>query len=200
MEKNNHISKNDSPPLPGNKNMAWEVKVSIFTNPIIVKEIGMAIGIPFFILISFLLIISKGDILGTDTKYAFFLIFILFLFTFILIMALYGGKYHAGFTIDSKGILNYTQKKQLKKNRILNGLLIFLGFLTGKPGVAGTGLLADSRQSVFIKWSNIRKVKFYPKSYSIIVRGGYTEKIGVFCTMENYQEVKSLIISKTKLN
>jgi hypothetical protein len=177
----------------------WEIDVPIFRGRIILSQLALAIGLPFGLLGIILIISTGGKILNIYGLYAAGLVGTLFLLTYIFIMIVYKGKYAAGFVIDDKGIICYTQKRQAKYNRIINGLTVVLGLLSGKPAAAGAGLLAQSRQSVLIKWKNIQKVKLYPKTKTIMVSGGFTEKIAVYCTAENYSEVESLIKSKVSL-
>lgn len=174
----------------------WEIEVPIFHDPVILRQLGIAIGIPFGMLIIILIIATGGD---TGSLYALGLIGALFLLTFIFIKLVYRGKYAAGFIIDQKGILNYTQEKQAKKNRIINSLTVVLGLMTGKVTAAGAGFLAQSRQSVFVRWNRVRKVKCYPKSRTILIKGGFAETIAVFCTKENYDEIDAMIKSKIQI-
>jgi len=167
------------------ENINWTIRVPIFRNPIIMKQLGVAIGIPFGVLILFL-IIAKAT-------YALGLIAVLFLFTYLFILLVWGGKYDVGFELNKIGIHNYTLKNQAKKNRIINSLATVFGLLSGKPAVAGAGILAQSRQNLVIKWSSIRKVKFFPKSQTVMIRAGFAENIAVFCTPANYSEVESYI-------
>lgn len=173
--------------------MQWEIYVPLFKSPIILKELFFAIGIPFGILILFLIFISKGDIMGTDTKYALLLIGLLFLFTFILIMAVYGGKYGPGFILDEGGITNYTIESHAKKSKIINGLLIFLGMFSNNPTSIGIGLMANSKIVTKISWKKIRNIRYYPASSTIVVKGGYGDKIAIFCNKDNYLEVEDFI-------
>ena len=76
-------------------------------------------------------------------------------------------------------------------------MAVALGLLSGNFTAAGAGMIAQSRQVVRIKWESIRKVRYYPKEHTILVRGGYMEKIAVFCTPENYAEVEAMIKDKT---
>lgn len=167
------------------ENIEWSIRVSIFRNPIIMKQLGIAIGIPFGALILFL-IISKAI-------YALVLIAVLFLLTYLFILVVWGGKYDVGFELDKTGIRNYTLKNQAKKNRIINTMAVVFGLLSGKPAVAGAGMLAQSRQNILIKWSSIRKVKFYPQNKMVMIRAGFAENIAVFCSPANYSEVASFI-------
>lgn len=174
--------------------MKWEVDVPIFRNPLILKQLGLAIGVPFGILILILFLIT------TEIRYVFYSLFLigfLFILTYIIIMVLYGGRYAVGFVIDTKGIRCYTQKKQAKKNKIINSLAILLGIFSSKPGIAGAGMLAQTRQDIRIKWKHIKKVNYRPRKHMILVKGNFAEHIAVFCTQENYEQAKSVIESKT---
>jgi hypothetical protein len=176
----------------------WEISVPIFRDPIILRQLALAIGLPFGLVALIPIIATGGKILNIYALYAVVLTVVLFFCAFLLIMVVYGGKYAAGFTIDDQGILSYTQEKQAKCNRVINVFTVVLGLLSGKPSAIGAGLLAQSRQRVFIKWSRIRKVKSYPKSRTVLVSGGFGERIAVFCTKDNYSEVEALIKEKAK--
>ncbi len=180
--------------------LAWEISVPIFRNSIILTELGIALGIPFGLLVSILLVVTGGNLSSDGILYPLMSIGILFLFGFLFIIVLYGGHYAAGYIIDEHGILNYTQRKQAKKNFLVNGLLVLIGLFSGRPSSAGAGLLAHSRQSVFVKWGGIRKVKIYPESRTIVVKGGFADKVALFCTADNFQQVRDIITSKFNVN
>jgi hypothetical protein len=175
----------------------WTASVPIFQNSTILGQLAIAIGIPFGLLFIFLFIVSFGE----NRIYAFYalgVIAALFILTYLLILVLYGGKYDVGFVIDSQGILCYTQSHQAKTNRIVNGLTVVLGLLSSKPAAAGAGMLAGTKQSIFLKWNNIKKVKYSPKQHVIMLRSSLTESIALFCTEENYHTVEEII--KGKMN
>ena len=90
----------------------WEISVSIFKNTVILKQLGLAIGIPFGLVSLNIVLISKGS---RDTLYALGLIAALFILTWLLIMVVYRGKYEAEFVLDNKGVLCRTKAKQAKK-------------------------------------------------------------------------------------
>jgi len=173
--------------------MQWEIKVPIFKNRFILKAVGLAIGIPFGVVIAIILFTAESD-----AKYALLFIGLLFLLAFVLILIIYGGKYAAGFAIDDTGIVNYTQAKHARRSNTVNKLAVVLGAVSGKPAAMGAGMIAQSKQVVHIKWKNIRKVKYYPKQFTILIKGGFTENIAVFCTRENYAEVEAIIKNRAK--
>lgn len=172
----------------------WEIKVPIFKNSIILKQLGIAIGIPFGILIFALLLLTKRDIY---TLYAVGMVVGLLLITWLFIMIIYRGKYEVEFFLNNKGVLSRTQKGQLKKNKLINGLTLFLSLFSKQPAVAGASILADSRQEIFIPWKRVRSVIYKPKARTIILKGGFTENIALFCDVDNYQKIEQFILDKT---
>jgi hypothetical protein len=76
-------------------------------------------------------------------------------------------------------------------------LLIALGAISGSPTAVGAGMIAQSRQVMRLNWGKVRKVRYDPKRCTILVNGGFTEKIAVFCTRENYAQVEAIIRQKT---
>ena len=168
----------------------WEISVSIYKNTVILKQLGLAIGIPFGLVALIIAISSKGS---RDTLYALGLIAALLILSWLLIMVVYRGKYEVEFVLDNNGALCRTKARQAKRNRVINSLTVILGLLTSKPTVAGAGLLAQSRQEVFIRWSNVTKVKYKPQRQTVLIHSGWTEHIALFCTQDNYVLVERLI-------
>lgn len=176
------------------KMIQWQISVPIFKNPVILKQLGIGIGIPFG-LVALIVGIASGR-----TVYALYglgLLAALLFLTWLLIMVVYRGQYEAEFVLDDKGVLCRTQQKQSKKNRIINGLAIILGLLYGRPTVAGAGMLAAARQESFLKWKRITKVRYKANSYTILIRGGWMEQLALFCTEENYPEIEQEVRTRT---
>ena len=165
--------------------IVWEIRVPMLRNSVILKQLGIAIGIPFGLLIIFLLIIKAF--------YGVVLIALLFLLTYLFIIIFWKGKYDVGFKLDKTGIRSFTLPNQAKKNRILNAITVIAGLLSGKPAVAGAGLLAQSQQNVLIKWKRIKKVKYLPRKQVIMIKAGFAENLALFCKIDNYDEVEKFV-------
>ena len=176
-------------------NIEWSIDVPIFKHSLILKQLGIAIGIPFGLLFIFFFLISNPEN-RIYSLYAFGIILLLFLLTYLFIMLVYKGKYSVSFSMDDDGIRCTTRADMAKKNRIVNGLTVSLGLLAGKSSIAGAGLLANSKQTVYLKWNQIKNVKYDRNSQSIVLRSHPMESIGVFCTRENYSQVETFIKDK----
>jgi hypothetical protein len=184
---------------PKNKTFAslqWATSVPIFRHPVIVRQLCLAIGLPFGILVGVLCLVA--DDLQSLT-YPLVLIGSLFFLTWLFIMVVWRGRYEVECILNGSGVRCRTQKSQARTNRIINGLTVFLGLLSGKPTVAGAGMLAQSRQDQTIRWKNIRKVRRYPKIHTILVHGGFAEHLALFCTPDNYQDVDDVVREQTGL-
>ena len=176
--------------------LQWETSVPIFRNTIILRQMAIAIGIPFGLVVGILLIASRGEGAREYSLYGLALIAAMFGLAYLVIMIAYGGKYQVGFVLDRAGVQCYTCEKQARRNRVINGLTVMLGILTHRPAAAGAGILAASRQSTSLKWRNMRKTKFYPRQFTIILHGGIAQQTAVFCTPDNYGAVEVFIESK----
>lgn len=95
--------------LPGK--ISWRFAVPIFQG-VVLKQLGLAIGIPFGLLIIFLLATSGGEPYGL---YAAGLIVALLVLTVLFLKIFYRGKYEAEFVLDDKGALFQTEARQAKK-------------------------------------------------------------------------------------
>lgn len=173
----------------------WEISVPIFKNMVILKQLGLAICIPFGLIA---LVIGFTSEKSVYTLYALGFIAGLLILTWLLIMIAYRGKYEAEFLLDQRGVLCRTQARQAKRNRVINTLAVIFGLLSGRPAPVGAGMMAQSRQEVFLRWNLITKVKYKHQCHTILLWGGWTEQIALFCTDENYMLVERFVIGKTQ--
>lgn len=178
-----------------NNTISWQNSVPIFKNSVILKQLSFAIGIPFG-LVALIIGLTSGK--SIYTVYAFGLLGALLFFTWIFILLVYRGRYEAEFVLDENGVLCRTQAKQQKINRTVNALTVVLGLLSGKPGVAGAGMLAQSKQEAYLQWKSITKVKCDSRRQVIFLWSGRMEQIALFCTPDNYAEVEQFVLEKTQ--
>ncbi|MDX9872117.1 MAG: hypothetical protein RBT41_06835 [Clostridia bacterium] len=170
--------------------MQWRVSVPIFRNTVILKQLGLALGLPFS-LVALIITFTSGR--SVYTLYALGLIGALLFLTWLFIRVVYDGTYDVEYILDDQGVLCCTQARQAKKNRVINALTVILGLLSGKPAAAGAGMLAQARQEVFLKWNRVRRITYKPQSRSILLRGGWMENIALFCTEENYRMAEQAV-------
>lgn len=165
----------------------------MFTNPIIVKQLLLALGLPFGLVFLFVFVVSG---FSRDFLFFMYLMAALLLLAGLLIMVAYKGKYEVEYIVNDKGVRCRTQNRQRKQNSIINVLTMLLGIAQGKPSIAGIGMMAQARQDEFIKWNETTKITFQPARKIILIQGDWIQHMAVFCTTENYQIVKTMIEEK----
>jgi len=176
--------------------LEWTISVPIFRNPIILRQLGIAVGIPFGLVCMVLLLVNREQ--PVYAFYALGLLAALLALTYLLIMLLNGGRYAAGYKLDEKGILNYTEPRQARRNKVVNGLTVLAGLAAGKPAAMGAGMLAGSRQAVMLPWRGVRKVRYVADKRTIMLRGSPFEAIAVFCDETNYSQVQAYIAQRVR--
>ncbi len=171
---------------------SWQINVPIFKNILILKQMLIAIGIPFGAVILFLLFnaIRSGS---KDAYYGIGLILLLFGSGIILLMVAFGGQYAVAFDMDEKGITCKSQDRYRKKSKVIGFLTVIFSIFSKNPTAAGAGILSQTRHTVRIKWSDIQKVKFYPKHRTILVKENALNSLGIFCTKENYKAIENFV-------
>jgi len=81
----------------------------------------------------------------------------------------------------------------------LSVITFFVGLIVKNPTAAGAGLLSGQRVTVLIPWKHIRKIKCIDKQKTILIHGGFSENIMLFCNSENYAEIKEVIVVRSNL-
>ena len=152
--------------------LRWEMRVPIFKNSLILKQMGIAIGIPFGALILFLFIIKAW--------YGLILISMTFLLTFLMILLLFHGTYDVRYVINQRGVSCHTQEKQKKLVRRLAFITFFLGLLKINPTAAGAGLLSASGTDIHIPNNRIRKVKYMEQKKTYAYTAGTGKALPYF--------------------
>jgi len=181
--------------------ISWDQDVTIY-NKVVLKQLGLAFGIPFGLIFIFLVIqyisdMSKGRIVSFDGwQYALLLIGLWIALTALFLFVVYRNRFRMHYEINDDGIFMGFAATSAKKNKLVNIATMIAGGMAGKPSVAGAGLLAQSRQSVFLRWSQCKKYKLHPKKNRITIYNKFIEFMILECTPENYPLVREVISKK----
>lgn len=167
----------------------WEIRVPILKSKQIMKQMAIAIGIPFGILILLLLTFKAW--------YGLVLVVILLVLSFIFVAIIYRGTYDVVYELSKKGISQKNFKTQKKKVEAISTAAIVLGGITGNPTAMGAGILSMQKTDMFLNWKRVRKVKYLDKEKLIMLYGGIGETISLFCLENNYGNIKNVVYNNT---
>lgn len=96
------------------------------------------------------------------------------------------------YEIDDSGIYQYTLYKKRKLFKWLGLLGMFSNTSAGYTA-AGAALLADARDTIYIKWDEVTSIERYPYRGEIRFKNNWRTVMQVFCTKEKYEEVLKII-------
>lgn len=112
----------------------------------------------------------------------------------LLVMALvFRGRYRVRYTVSDQGIRLETLSTVAKK---ANRLAIVLGALSGKPGLAGAGLISTTQETQEVKWKGRFHMAQSPSRQTIALKGPWRNLMLVQCTAENYAQVAARITAE----
>lgn len=202
LEQDGRFCSNCGAPAPqdtleNTSTITWDFDIP-FLDPFVLQGLAKAFGIPVFLLFCFFAYFALRsntsfekfiEYNGTGLLFAAILIGITILLTALVLAVVYKGKYAAQFTVNEEGAYYETRSEQRQVNSTVNFLLIFAGLLSGKPGYAGTGLLAQASQSGAVEWSAVHRITPYPKKYIIVLHDSWHKALILYCTPDNYESV-----------
>jgi len=171
--------------------LEWDFDIPFF-NRFWALDILKAVGIASLVIVIILLwsVYSSPSIGSYDQSwmYALGLVGLVVFLVIIVLLVVYRSRYEVHYRIDSRGASWTTRKRTRKKSTIINGLLFFLGLLSGKPGAVGAAILGEAQQTWSMQWKDVREVKVYPKHHAVMLKSSW-RKMLIYCTPENYETV-----------
>lgn len=144
--------------------LRWIYEFNLYRNPtilVVVWKILASAILGIFVLL-LLLEAGEGNLAAASVRLArvFGLMLVGMLALSALAYALYalmiGGKYCVVFEMDEQGVKHTQMVRQFKRAQWLALLTVLSGVASSTPSVAGAGMLAGSRKSIY---SEFRKVK-----------------------------------------
>jgi hypothetical protein len=180
--------------------LRWRVEVSLITNRFILLDTLLGVGATVVIsgiLFAAIFSTSGGGMKGVRAGLLFAGIAGLFLLvvSFLTRTVIFGNRWPLEFIVGKDGVV---MNNISEKAHTIHRLSWILALLTGRPLMAGPGLIAQSREVVGIPWEEVRKVRLYPALGVIGIRGGLFDNIRLFCLPSNYAEVAQRVEAAVK--
>ena len=190
-------------PSPDGK-YRWTYALSLYKNPTI---LWMILKIFFWIVFGlyvFSCLLQLGDSdfwfdgLWAQTKVFGIIALVMMglsLVGYLIYALMMGGKYVVEFEMDETGVTHTQIPAQAEKARRIGALTAAAGALSGKPGVAGAGMLSASRSSMRSDFAHVRTVRAY-KRRSVIKVNERLFKNQVYADREDFDFVLAYITSR----
>jgi hypothetical protein len=183
------------------REIKWTIDIPLLNNKMLISQIAMVFFITFVIvsLLMAVIFLAQGapEAIPKLLLIFFLVCLALFALSILVMLVVLGNKMTLRFTVDNKGVLYEMIDKRGKK---LTTLAILSGLFTRKPTETGAGLIAKSRETVFISYKNVAKIEPQDKEMTILLKNEWRTLLAIYCQKENYNEVKEFLneISKEK--
>lgn len=185
----------------------WACEVNLFKNPYILFTILKVLCISAGIVFVFSVLISLGE------RDFFFKGFFEMLGVFVLITAglcllgaisyviyalILGKKYCVCFCMDENGITHTQMDRQAEIAELTGAIVALAGTFAGKPGVAGTGILAGARSSISTNFKKVKRIRSFPDSCTIKLDAPFSHN-QVYTAPEDFDFVLQYIKNRVNI-
>ena len=170
--------------------LTWETDVHLVTHPLMLANFAKLFAITAFImgaLLSFILAVTgearsivpmlelTGAVVGG-----------LAVLSGLICLVIFRNRMRMRFSLDAKAAeADVTDTRAKTANKIA----VVAGALTGRPGLAGAGLIAQSSSHQKAAWTAIAKARYSPAWRTVSLSNGWRTVLILFCTRENYDAV-----------
>ncbi len=175
----------------------WEATIHLFKDKTILMQLLFAIGVPFSIVIGFLIFVSFTS--ESAFKYnGLVMIGLLFLITFLFIGFFYQNKMQVVYEVTSKHIIMKMSPRQTKKNQWVNVTLAVFSLFNRNATTMGIALINTNNQQQKLRLDHIKKANGYPDKYKIVLYDNYRCFL-LQCNPINYFSVKNFLQQYTNI-
>ena len=179
----------DTPPT-----LTWETDVHLVTHPLMLAyfaKLFVITGLIMAALLSFLFavtgearsIVPMLELTGAATGGIAVL-------SGLICLVIFGNRMRMRFSLDAKAAeADVTDTRAKTANKIA----VVAGILSGKLGVAGAGLIAQSSSHQKAAWTAVAKARYNPRWRTVSLSNGWRTVLILFCTRENYEAVAAAV-------
>ena len=116
------------------------------------------------------------------------ILFGLSIVAYIILACIYGWKYCVLFEMNETGIRHIHMDKQYKKAQAIGWLTAMAGAAAGKPGAAGTGLLAATKNEQATEFRIVKRMRSF-RAFHTIKLDGLLNHNQIYTQPEDYDFV-----------
>ena len=118
---------------------------------------------------------------------------------YIILACIYGWKYCVLFEMNETGIRHIQMEKQYKKAQALGWLTAMAGAAAGKPGAAGTGLLAATKNEQATEFGKVNRMRVF-RAFHTIKLDALLNHNQIYAEPEDYDFVLNYISKRIPKN
>lgn len=180
----------------------WVYEYSMMKNPVILLTVVKVLLISALIVTGFVVLLNliEGNPLfvplseteKTGLTFIGFVILFCIVVAYLVVAASKGFKYCVLFEMDENGIVHRELPKSYRKTQVLSELVFLFGAAANRPGVAGAGLLAATKNELASEFGKVRRIKSLRAFHTIKLDAPFSHN-QVYAEPEDYDFVLNFI-------
>lgn len=104
----------------------------------------------------------------------------------LVMLTFFGNRFPVRITVEPRGV---RWEALSRRGKWANRTAMVAGLLAGKPGLMGAGILAETRRTEGMRWSDIQRVRCHPDLCVISLMNGWRVVLRLHCPPTLYREV-----------
>ncbi len=171
----------------------WQIDMPLLNNRFLLYDLCKVVvitGVVFFLLLTGISLATPGrfklETLADLAKITGLGMLGLLILLVLVCLLFFFNYFPMRFQLSPKGALVESMSTRGKWG---NRLAVVLGALSGKPGVAGAGLLGMSQETVSLEWPEVYRLKVHPEVRVISLLNSWRVVFRLYCTPDNFGEV-----------
>lgn len=187
-----------SSPATANDSLTWDYRIPLLTDRFLMWDLVRVLGagFGFVVLLMAVAITLEGGwswpaaiSLAKGLGITAVVLAMLAIFATLVVM---GNRSQATFVLDHKGATYAAGRKE----RALNRIAVLAGFLTGRPGVAGAGLISMGREVEHYDWRDIHRVSVHRRERVISLSDSWHTVMRLYCPGERFDEIVEFVTAR----
>lgn len=114
----------------------------------------------------------------------------LWLLGWLIMVVVFRGRMRMRYTLSDKALRCETIDRRARAG---NRLAVVVGLMARSPQTVGAGLIAQSQETMEVRWSGAFRAKYDPRRLTIALRNTWRTLMLVQCNADNYAEVTAAI-------
>jgi hypothetical protein len=153
----------------------WVYELDLYKSSSIIKEVWKVLLISGVIVLAILFVMNIMDsglletlqFVAQAAAVLFGIFLVLSIVGYLIFAFMVNGKYCVVFEMDEASVNHKQHEKHVKKVQLMGAIAGIAGAAVGRPGVAGTGILAASRTSMLTHFADVKELEILPKQHLI---------------------------------
>ncbi len=175
-------------------NLTWETDVHLVTHPLMLAnfaKVFVLTGGIMAALLCFMMAIS-GELRNVVPMLELVgvCLGVVMVLCFFVSLVVFRNRMHMRFHVDDKSVEVELVDARAKA---ANKVALVVGVLTGKPALAGMGMIGMSSTKQSAVWNSIARARYHPACHTVSLSNGWRTVLNLFCTPENYGVVTAAV-------